>query len=82
MITITYFGALKQLQPSGSETLEWSQGSTDDLLTLLRARNADWNEALDAQRIFKIALNKQLLHAPAAIHDGDEVAILPPVTGG
>ena len=82
MITITYFGAVKQLQPSGVETLEWNGGTTADLLDLLRARDADWAQALEAKRIFKIAINKQLLHTTADIQDGDEVAILPPVTGG
>ncbi len=82
MITVIYFGPLKMLQPSGSEQLAWSGGSTDDLLAALRGRGPDWSRALQAGRVFKVAINGQLLNAPAAIHDGDEVAILPPVTGG
>ena len=82
MITVTYFGPLKMLQPSGSEQLAWSAGSTDDLLAALRCRGPDWNRALQPGRVFKVAINGQLLNAPAAIQDGDEVAILPPVTGG
>lgn len=82
MITITYFGVLKQLQPSGSETLAWSGGTTDDLLSHLRQRGAEWEKALQPGRVFKLALNQQLLNAAAPIKDGDEVAILPPVTGG
>ncbi|RMX00664.1 MoaD/ThiS family protein [Allofranklinella schreckenbergeri] len=82
MITIQYFGALKQLQPAGTETLPWSGGTTDDLLALLRERGPDWQQALQPQRIFKIAINQQLMHACAPIADGDQIAILPPVTGG
>lgn len=82
MITIQYFGSLKRLQPSGSEQLAWSGGTTDDLLAELRRRGPDWEEALRPGRVFKLALNKQLLHAPAPVQAGDEVAILPPVTGG
>jgi len=82
MITITYFGSLKLLQPLGTETLDWQGGTTDDLLSLLRGRGPDWAQALRPERVFKLALNQQLLHAAAPIHDGDEVAILPPVTGG
>lgn len=82
MITITYFGSLKLLQPSGSEQLEWSGGTTDDLLSTLRGRGPDWDEALSPGRVFKLALNQQLLHGPAPLSAGDEVAILPPVTGG
>lgn len=82
MITITYFGSLKQLEPSGSERLAWAGGTTDDLLAHLRLRGAAWEKALQPGRVFKLALNQQLLHAPAPVNDGDEVAILPPVTGG
>ena len=82
MITITYFGSLKLLQPSGMETLPWPGGTTDELLMQLRSRGPDWAEALHPDRVFKLALNRQLLHAVAPIEDGDEVAILPPVTGG
>lgn len=82
MITITYFGSLKTLQPSGSEQLDWAGGTTEDLLALLRGRGPDWHEALQPGRVFKLALNQQLLHAAAPVADGDEVAILPPVTGG
>ncbi|THU04555.1 MoaD/ThiS family protein [Lampropedia puyangensis] len=82
MITITYFGNLKQLQASGTETLAWSGGTTDDLLAQLRKRGPDWEQALQPGRIFKIAINQQLQHGATAVHDGDQVAILPPVTGG
>jgi molybdopterin synthase sulfur carrier subunit len=82
MITITYFGALKLLQPSGREELAWHGGTTDDLLTQLRARGPAWSEALRPGRIYRLAVNQQLLQGPAALHEGDDVAILPPVTGG
>lgn len=82
MITITYFGSLKLLQPSGTERLEWPGGSTDDLLDHLRLRGPEWEEALRPGRVFKLALNQQLLHGAALLNAGDEIAILPPVTGG
>lgn len=82
MITITYFGNLKQLQPTGTESLEWQEASTDALLDLLRQRSPEWAEALAPERIFKIAINQQLQHTNAVVKDGDRVAILPPVTGG
>lgn len=81
-ITVTYFGPLKTLHPPGSEILEWDGGNTDDLLALLRARGPDWTEALHPRRIYKLAVNRELLNGPAPIGDGDEIAILPPVTGG
>ena len=82
MITITYFGNLKQLQPSGQEKLAWNGGSSDELLEQLRARSPDWAQALAPERIFKMAINQQLQHRSGPIQPGDHVAILPPVTGG
>lgn len=82
MITIIYFGSLKLLQPAGTEELNWSGGTTEDLLAHLRLRGPDWEEALRPGRVFKLALNQQLLHGSAQLKAGDEIAILPPVTGG
>lgn len=82
MITLQYFGSLKQLHPAGTEELAWPGGNTDDLLDHLRQRGADWTAALQPERIFKIAINQQLIHGSAPVRDGDQVAILPPVTGG
>lgn len=82
MITITYFGSLKLLQPSGCEQLQWQGGSTAELLAHLRERGPEWEEALRPGKVFKLALNQQLLHGDAPLKPGDEIAILPPVTGG
>jgi molybdopterin synthase sulfur carrier subunit len=42
---------------------------------------ADAREALTAESV-RVAVNQELLNGEVAIHDGDEVAFLPPVTGG
>jgi len=82
MITITYFGRLKDLCPSGCETLGWPGGSTEDLLNQLRQRGPEWHAALQPEQVFRIAVNHHLLNEPKQLEDGDEIAILPPVTGG
>lgn len=82
MITLLYFGPLKALVPSGTESMPWTTGTTDDLLQTLRARGTAWADALAPQRALRLAVNRQLLHASAEIHPGDEVALVPPVTGG
>lgn len=82
MITITYFGSLKQLRPEGSEALPWAGGTTEDLLGHLRRRGPQWAHALAPGRVFRVAVNRRLSSTPLAIADGDDVALLPPVTGG
>jgi len=32
--------------------------------------------------VFRLALNHQVVDGSAAVHDGDEVALLPPMQGG
>jgi molybdopterin synthase sulfur carrier subunit len=82
MITVTFFGPLKELSPDGALRLPWPGGTTDDLLRALRARGPAWDEALAPERVFRVAVNRQLLQGGGAIQDGDEVGIVPPVTGG
>jgi molybdopterin converting factor small subunit len=82
VIHIRYFGILREQLGTDQEHLEWTGASSDELLRILRARDAAWAEALAPERIFKIALNQTLLHEPTHIPDGAQVGFLPPVTGG
>lgn len=82
MITITYFGNLKDQLQCIEETMEWSSGNTEDLLEMLRARNSLWAETLAPKNIFRIVVNEEMTFSPVEIASGDRVALLPPVTGG
>ncbi|QQS16822.1 MAG: MoaD/ThiS family protein [Neisseriales bacterium] len=82
MITIRYFGLLRELLQCHEETLAWSGQDSHELLQQLRARGDDWANALSEQNVFRIVLNHQVIEEPTAIPDGSEVAFLPPVTGG
>jgi molybdopterin synthase sulfur carrier subunit len=82
MIRVLYFGVLKQTLQREQEQLDWSGGSTADLLALLRARGDDWAQALAPERVFRLVVDQQMVLGDAVIADGAEVGILPPVTGG
>lgn len=82
MITIRYFGSLKETLNLIEEQLDWQEGNTDDLLTLLRQRDELWAQALSDKNIFRLVVNQQIIYQPVVLQAGDEVAILPPVTGG
>ncbi|EHD13487.1 hypothetical protein CIN_16790 [Commensalibacter intestini A911] len=82
MIKICYFGFLKEILNLEEEQIEWSEGDSQELLTFLRSRSAFWAENLSDQNIFRIAINKKIIYQTTSISPGDEVAILPPVTGG
>ncbi|MFD1260482.1 molybdopterin converting factor subunit 1 [Entomomonas asaccharolytica] len=83
MIKIRYFGSLKETLNTTEEQLDWQKGlTTDKLLQELRQRDATWAEALAEKNVFRLVVNQQVVYQPVAIKEGDEVAVLPPVTGG
>lgn len=82
MITILYFGVLKQQLHTAQESLEWYGGTGEDLLAFLKKRGSEWESALAPGRIFRLVINKKISAWGDAIPDGAEVGLLPPVTGG
>jgi molybdopterin synthase sulfur carrier subunit len=52
------------------------------LLAQLRTRGGAFATELADGKAFKIAVNHSLAKADTALKAGDEVAFLPPVTGG
>lgn len=82
MITILYFGYLREALGRDAETLAWPGGDTAALLAQLRARGDDWAAALAPDKVFRVVVNQEVSAAVVTIPDGAEVGILPPVTGG
>lgn len=79
-VTVKLFARLREVVGSGELLHEVEEGAT--LGDLLRALYAQFPElqAL-ASRTF-VALNHQLAPPSSPLHDGDEVALFPPVSGG
>ena len=78
-VRLLYFGQLREMAGSGAErTLE--PGATVGLL--LRALSAEATLPKELLQRSAVAVNREYASADQALHDGDEVAILPPVSGG
>lgn len=82
MITIQYFGVLKDRVGVAMEDFEWESGDTEQLLAQLKARGNVWEDALAPDRVFRLVVNDEIVYEVTPIQKGDRVAILPPVTGG
>ena len=82
MIRIIYFGLLKDLLGLNEEQLAWQGASSDELLNHLSRRGAKWSEHISEKNIYILLVKQQIIYEPTFIKPGDEVAILPPVTGG
>lgn len=83
-LTVRYFARLREAFATEQETVQLAAGvdTVAGLLALLSARGGVWADELAAGRVFRVALDQELVHADAALHEGAEVAIFPPVTGG
>ena len=84
MIRLVYLARLRDAFGTKAEDWPLATSSTTVavLLEALRARGGVWADELAAGRAVRVAVNQNLAHAESVIAPGDEVALLPPVTGG
>ncbi len=79
-VQVLYFGFLKDVFGREREEVELADGDRmQSLLDLLRARGGSVE---NLGRSVALAVNQEYVQADAALKDGDEVALLPPVSGG
>jgi molybdopterin converting factor subunit 1 len=82
-VKLVYLARLRDAFGRADERLTHASGSSvDTLLDTLRARGEPWSRELAAGRAFRVAVNHDVVAAGATLREGDEVALLPPVTGG
>jgi molybdopterin synthase catalytic subunit len=77
-VRVLFFGVLKDLLSSSGEALTVPEGTTvSQLLERLRARGGHpvWSA-------LAVAVNQEYASGTAVLSEGDEVALLPPVSGG
>jgi molybdopterin converting factor subunit 1 len=78
-VKVLYFGVLKDLVGAEGETVEIADGAdVAALYDYLRRRSS--NE--EVWRSLAVAVNREYAGLATVLRDGDEVALLPPVSGG
>ena len=78
-ITLLAFGVVKEILQNQQLELELpDQATTADLTNLLNTRYP----ALQQLAVYRIAVNNEYTAENTVIHDNDEIAIIPPVSGG
>lgn len=82
MIRVVFLAQLReQLGVAATEVPPDSIHTLDELKKYLLHQNPSWNTALSNPKILT-AVNHEYVKGSPVLHDGDEVAFFPPVTGG
>lgn len=86
LVRVLYFGVLKERFGVAEEAIELSDGATvGALVRVLRERSSKSAMASRLQSVWQslaVAVNREYASADAGLHEGDEIALLPPVSGG
>ncbi|MGB7603188.1 MAG: molybdopterin converting factor subunit 1, partial [Candidatus Sulfotelmatobacter sp.] len=79
-VRVLFFGMLKDLADRSSDTLELPDGATvSDLLKHYQARIPKLKNSFSS---LAVAVNQEYAAAATELKSDDEVALLPPVSGG
>ena len=84
MVTLLYFARLCETFGISSEQIPLPEeaGDVRTLTEWLRRRGGVWQEELIATGTVRVAVNQDMAGPDTTVHDGDEIAFFPPVTGG
>ena len=86
MVNVVYLARLREAFGSAGEQLPiqltTEVATVNDVLTTLASRGGAFATELAAGRAVRVAVNHTLVSRDASVRHGDEVALLPPVTGG
>ncbi len=81
MINVLFFASLKETTGQDSLSVMLSDVKLSKLIEKIISDHPTWSEALTAPNIV-VSVNKEIVLDDILISQGDEVAFLPPVTGG
>jgi molybdopterin synthase sulfur carrier subunit len=83
-ITLLYFASIREELGLNEEQLTLPAGvhTIAELIAWLAGRGENWADIFSGARVFRVAINQEVVPKSAAIPPGAEVAIFPPVTGG
>ncbi len=81
MIAVKFFAMLKDRAGCAEVRLPFSGNTVSDLLKQVAAAYPGLSEFLDCNRIL-ISVNQEFVKPDAVLKDGDEVALMPPFSGG
>ena len=82
MITLKYFASLRDIAEKEEDSLDIENPITIDQLSDIISKITPKMGAIIREKKVMISVNEEMASADTIIHDGDEVAFLPPFSGG
>ncbi len=82
MITVKYFANLKQMAGKDEDQFDISEGTTLEQLGDLIGQNLPQLGEMVREKKVMISLNYDMVPLDTVVKDGDEIALLPPFSGG
>ena len=79
-VTVKYFAVCHEMLNRSEEEMELPEGSTVN--TILKQLEDEWPEIAEFYEVMQMAVNWEYATENTELADGDEVALIPPVTGG
>lgn len=84
-VRLVYLARLREAFERSGESFELpasADATVGALLDALRARGGAFAAELGGRRAVRVAVNHEIATPQTTLREGDEVALLPPVTGG
>ena len=82
MITLKYFASLKSIAEKEEDHLDIENPITIDQLSDIIAKTVPKMGEMIREKKVLLTINQEMASVDTIIHDGDEVAFLPPFSGG
>ena len=82
MITVKFFASLKAIAEKEEEQIEVQNSISMDQLSDIISKTSPKIADIIRDNKIMISVNQEMADADTVIHDGDEVAFLPPFSGG
>lgn len=81
-LCIFYFARVREEIGLSAERVQSTATTVGELRSELADRGDNYAQALGPSQVVRCAVNQDMVEDEAPLHDGDEVAFFPPVTGG
>ena len=81
---ILYFSWIKDKLGKSHEEMQLNDNikTVNDLITLLKKNNQNYEDVFKDTSSIKVSINMETATFEDSIHDNDEIAFFPPMTGG